>query len=1167
MFKSKNNKGFTLVELLIVIGIVAILVTAVIVLINPAEYLRQARDSRRVQDLTAIDKALQVIEVLYPNTSFGNHQTVYISIPDTSDVCANLGLPNLPSGWGYHCVTEDNLQKINGNGWIPVDFSNAQGISFSNLPIDPVNATSSQEYYTYTPGSWALTCFVESQKHKDLALKVSGGLNSDRFQIGRDTSIIASTIYGGASEPGAGISASYSSITVTPSSAKADGIESISVVVSAKNDSNQPVEGATIVISSTGSGHTITQPPSTTDSNGNATGTIISTTGEIKTISATVDGVTISQPASVTFNTVYTAGNWSTDSTGISSTREGNAIAEVNGNIYIINGYLNGGKVFQKYNTATKAIENLTSLPVSVSSGASLVRVDNNTLYAFIGNNTVYFYKYIISDNTWTRMADFPRTDGNGARSGASLTYPGTGDYIYATLGVYVLTFAQYSIANDSWSVHGIAQGQGNNIVEVSGVLYVINGNGTVFHKYEASKNKWTLLGVLPFTAGAGSSMVKINSDTLYVFAGNSKLFYKYTISTDTWTAKADAPTYSGGYTVHRGAVLLYPGVGDYIYATLGGYLPDLWQYSIANDSWSTHNYNQGNGNSIAEVSGVLYVVNGGGTVFHKYEASKNKWTLLGALPFSAGEGGTITKVNSDTLYAFKGGDTKEFYQYTISTDTWVRKTDTPGSGFGPRRGATLAYPGSGDYIYATYGKYINGVGGLIKYSISGNSWSQAGTKALPADFGSGSASSAFSGDIIYFIEGGDTSRALYKYVISTDTWTLQSTAPNTVSNYIGPGAGLTNDGTNLYITQGYNTKGFYSYNPSTNTWTRLVDSPVNIGSTDTGSYGRGQITYSSTLGSVFVVSGNGTEGYASIMKYNIATNGWPLAVTLPLAMATYGGGLTFIDSTNLYFLNGGSNREFYSYNIDTGVWTSRTALPNTVSGYTGAGMSLTSDGNKIYASQGYATKAFYSYNPTQDSWTRLSDVPMSMGVTSNDWGMGGIIYSPTLGDIFVVSGNGGTGYGSIMKYHIATNSWPLAVVLPTDIGSGSAIYAMGGNIYLLKGYAATGFYSYNIESGIWSLKASVPATVGAGGSLTGDGDKIYALRGYATTGFYIYDPGTDSWTTGSVTPNAIGINSSNDSNGGGIVFSSIAEALYVTPGLGNSWSGSTNVYKNILSK
>ncbi|HNU96546.1 MAG TPA: hypothetical protein PKH95_04000, partial [Candidatus Magasanikbacteria bacterium] len=100
---------------------------------------------------------------------------------------------------------------------------------------------------------------------------------------------------------------------------------------------------------------------------------------------------------------------------------------------------------------------------------------------------------------------------------------------------------------------------------------------------------------------------------------------------------------------------------------------------------------------------------------------------------------------------------------------------------------------------------------------------------------------------------------------------------------------------------------------------------------------------------------------------------------------------------------------------------------------------------------------------------------------------------------------------------------------------------------------------------GIWSLKASVPATVGAGGSLTGDGYKIYALRGYATTGFYIYDPGTDSWTTGSVTPNIIGINSSNDGNGGGIVFSSTAEALYATTG----WAsvGATNVYKNILSK
>ena len=52
------KKGFTLVELLIVIAVLAILIAAVVIVLNPGEILAQARDSQRLNDLNTLKSAL-----------------------------------------------------------------------------------------------------------------------------------------------------------------------------------------------------------------------------------------------------------------------------------------------------------------------------------------------------------------------------------------------------------------------------------------------------------------------------------------------------------------------------------------------------------------------------------------------------------------------------------------------------------------------------------------------------------------------------------------------------------------------------------------------------------------------------------------------------------------------------------------------------------------------------------------------------------------------------------------------------------------------------------------------------------------------------------------------------------------------------------------------------
>ncbi|MDD5547734.1 MAG: prepilin-type N-terminal cleavage/methylation domain-containing protein [Candidatus Pacebacteria bacterium] len=189
--KIQGIKAFTLVELVVVIGILTILATVTLLVINPTELNRQARDSQRLSDLQTINSALGLFQS-YNLTLTGTANTVYTSLSSNTADCSDLGLPALPAGWSYACVTANNLRKIDGTGWIPVDFTQVQtnsGSLFAALPIDPTNTATGDFYYTYVKGSWALSAKIESTKFLTNAQN-DGGATTTRFEVGGGGAIV-----------------------------------------------------------------------------------------------------------------------------------------------------------------------------------------------------------------------------------------------------------------------------------------------------------------------------------------------------------------------------------------------------------------------------------------------------------------------------------------------------------------------------------------------------------------------------------------------------------------------------------------------------------------------------------------------------------------------------------------------------------------------------------------------------------------------------------------------------------------------------------------------------------------------------------------------------------------------------------------------------------------
>lgn len=217
-----NRNGFTLLELLITIAVIAVLSVVLIIVMNPAETLQKSRDVQRISDLNTMKTALGLFVTTTSSPQLdgtsgtaqdkclggSGSKTIWYSAQNLSYGTTSA------SGFTVSASSTSASSSMNdGTGWIPVNMAQLTGGSpISQMPLDPTNTmangsstaavyTNAALAYRYacrkTPLTFEIAARLESATYgpagaDDRSAK-DGGNAAYLYEVGTDLTILPAT--------------------------------------------------------------------------------------------------------------------------------------------------------------------------------------------------------------------------------------------------------------------------------------------------------------------------------------------------------------------------------------------------------------------------------------------------------------------------------------------------------------------------------------------------------------------------------------------------------------------------------------------------------------------------------------------------------------------------------------------------------------------------------------------------------------------------------------------------------------------------------------------------------------------------------------------------------------------------------------------------------------